>query len=112
MQVVEVGLDDVEVTVVGSVMTGGMSPLEMSVDIAGGDVERADDGVERVVDALDHFLEVALMAGRVGTCRELAVDGGAASMVGIGDHALHACLDCFHALRQLADFVPAVDSRG
>jgi hypothetical protein len=62
------------------------------VDVAGGDVERVDDRVERVIDALDDFLEVALMLRGVGARRELAVDGGSRQQVGVGDHALHCGL--------------------
>jgi hypothetical protein len=57
----------------------------------------------------DHLLEVSLVLGRVGARGELALDGGLAQQVGVGDHALHCGLDRLHPFRQLADFVLAVD---
>ena len=39
------------------------------VDVAGGDIQRADYRIERVIDSLDHAFEVALMAGGVGAGR-------------------------------------------
>ena len=50
----------------------------------GGDVERPDDGVERVIDALHDARVVALMPGGVGAGGQLALDGGAREHAGVG----------------------------
>ena len=44
---------------------GGMSPLRDPVDILGGDVDRADEGVEQVVDAAHQLAPAAGELGRV-----------------------------------------------
>ena len=62
----EVVLDLVEVAVVvvGDLLRGSKSPLRMRSTYSAAYFLTADDGVERVVDALDHLAEVAL-----DTCR-------------------------------------------
>jgi hypothetical protein len=45
----------------------------------------------------------------IGARRQLAIDGGSGQQIGVVDHALHRRLDRFDTLRQLADFVLAVD---
>ena len=66
-----------------------MSPLEMLIDVVGGHVQRPDDGVERVVDALDDLAEVALMLGGIGAGGELALHGGLGQHVGVGHERVH-----------------------
>ena len=73
---VEVVLDLVEVAVVGVGDLGRDVALGDPVDVVGGHVQRADDGVEGLVDALDDLAEVALVLGGVGAGGELAFDGG------------------------------------
>ena len=74
---VEVVLDGVEVAVVAVGDLGRDRALGDLVDIIGGDVQRPDDRVERVVHALDDLAEVALVLGGVGAGGELALHGGA-----------------------------------
>ena len=54
---------------------GGMSPLRDPVHVLGRDVHRADEGVERLVHAVDDLAEVAAVLARIGAGGELAVLG-------------------------------------
>jgi 5-keto 4-deoxyuronate isomerase len=70
---VEVVLDGVEVAVVG--VGDGLGDIAQGdqLHVLGRDVQRADHGVQRVVDALHHFAEVALVLAGVGTGGQLAL---------------------------------------
>jgi hypothetical protein len=86
---VEVVLDGVEVTAVAVGDLRRDVALGDAVDVVGGDVERVDHGVQRVVDALDDLAEVALVPGGVGALGEVAVDGGLRQMIsGVGDQRI------------------------
>ena len=80
---------DVEVAVVGVGDLGRDGALGDLVDVVGGHIQRPDDRIERVVDALDDLAEVALMLGGVGAGGELALHGGLGQHVRVGDERVH-----------------------
>ena len=73
---VEVGLDHIEVAVVGVGDLGRDRSLGDLVHIGCGHVEGADHGVEGLVDTLDDLAVVPLVLRRVRPGREAALDGG------------------------------------
>ncbi len=74
--IVQVVLDLVEVAVVVVGDPGRNVALGNPVNVLSGNIERADDRVQRGVYALDYFTVVALMLGGVGASGQLALDGG------------------------------------
>ena len=86
---VEVLLQRIEVAVVVLGDLRGDRALGDPVHIVGGHVERDDDRVERRVDALDDRAEVALVPGRVGAGRELALHRRVREHLGVGDQQIH-----------------------
>ena len=73
--VVQVVLDLVEVAVVGVGDLGRDVALGDAVHVLGGDVQRADHRVQRLVDALDDLAVVALVLGGIGAGGQLAFHG-------------------------------------
>ena len=63
---IEVVLDGVEITVVRIGDLGRDVALRDAVDVIGGDIQRPDDRIEGVIDALDDALEVALVLAGIG----------------------------------------------
>ena len=55
-----------------------------AIDVIGGHVQGADDGVERVVDALNDFAEIALMLVGIGAGGELSVHSRLGQHRGVG----------------------------
>ena len=90
---VEVVLDGVEVAVVVVGDLGRDVALGDLVDIVGGDVQRPDDRVERVVHALDDLAVVALMLGGVGAGGKTSFHGGLGQRVGIGHQRADVILE-------------------
>ncbi len=86
---VEVVLEDVEIAVVVVGDLRGDVTLGDLVDIIGGDVQRPNHRIERVVDALDDLAEVAMVLRCVGSCGELAIDSGFAQHVGVRHKRVH-----------------------
>ena len=72
--VIEVILDGVEIAVVVVGDLRGNIARGNAIDVVGGHVQRSDDGVQRVVHALNDLAVVALMLVRVGTGRKLSLD--------------------------------------
>ena len=109
---VEVVLDGVEIAVVGVGDFGGNIALADAVDITGGDVERADDGIEGVIDTLDDLAEVALVFCCVGAGGELAVHGGFGEHGGVSHHGLDGFNHLFKTGSDFPHFVLAGDGDG
>ena len=86
---VQVVLDLVEVAVVVIGDPGRNVALRDPVNILGRDIERANDRVQRGVDAFDDFAEVALVLAGVGARGQLALDGGLRQNTGVGDQRVH-----------------------
>ena len=86
---VQVVLDLVEVAVVVVGDPGWNVALGDAVDILGRNIERADDRVQRGVDAFNDLSEVALVLGGIGACGQLAFDGGLRQHAGVGDQRVH-----------------------
>src|SRR5512145_1858104 len=73
---IEVVLDFIEITVVAVGDFRRNIAFGDPVDVFGGDVERTDDGVKRIVHAGDDFLEVSLMFAGIGAGGQLSFHGG------------------------------------
>ena len=108
---VEVVLEDVEIAVIGIGDLGRNVALGDAVDVVGGDVQWVDYGVERVVDALDDGLEIALVFVGIGACGKLAVNSRFGQHVGISGHSLNRRLNAFNRFCQSADFIRAINSQ-
>ena len=105
---VEVVLQRVEIAVVGVGDLGGNGAARDVVHVLGGHVERANDRVQRVVDALHDLAEIALVLGGVGAGGQLALDGSLGQHARVRDHGLHRRLHGAQRLGQFADFVVLV----
>ncbi len=73
---VQVVLDLVEVAVVVVGDLGRNVALRDPVNVLSGNIERADDRIQRGVYAIDDLTVIALMLGGVGASGQLAFDGG------------------------------------
>ena len=54
-----------------------------------GDIQRSDDGVQRIVYALHNLAKIALMLARIGACRKLAINGCFGQRICVGDKIVH-----------------------
>ena len=85
---VEVVLDLVEVPVIRIGDPGRDVPLGDPIHVLGCHVQRADDGVQRLVDPGHDLAEVPLVPGGVGSRGQLALHGSTDQGVGIGDQGV------------------------
>ena len=87
-RLVEVVLDGVEVAVVGIGDLRRDIALGDALDVGRSNVQRRDDGVQRLIHTLHDLAEVTLMLGCVGARGQLALDRGLGEQSGLGDQQI------------------------
>ena len=89
---VQIVLESIEITVVRVGDRRGNNALRDVLDVLGGDAQRPDDGIERIVDAFDDIPEFTAVLGRISAGGQLALHGRAGQRFAI----VHQSLEAFH----------------